>query len=250
MSLNIKKNDEIRKIIDREIKAWGDRLDSVEITWSENESTYDLELHFNPVSTDEEPYMLGSRPESANGIIRIGDISVHNDDNWENFFRAGHNLYSLLKTDYPMLRKNLLKIPRDVYMKKENSFILSKAERERKHEIKLSVTGEQIENIIVTALEGGINYWAVLDNTKPEWANKPDGMPVSQYAAQLLLQGKIIWFDNIEDESACFFNLKKLLDGIRLTAVNKSWNFNFDDFDSITADSIFQYGIFGRLIYS
>ena len=124
MYLNIKNNDEIREIIEREREAWGDKLDNIELTWFENESTYTLELRFNAVSTDEEPYMLGSRPDGANLIIIIGDISVHDDDNWENFFRAGHELYSRLKSDYPMLKKDLLKMPPEMYIRKDGGFVL------------------------------------------------------------------------------------------------------------------------------
>ena len=75
-------------------------------------------------------------------------------------------------------------------------------------------------------------------------------MPVSQYATQLLLEGKTIWFETIEDEAECSLNLEKLLYGIRLTAVEQSWDFDFDDCDAVTADNIFQYGMFGDIIYA
>jgi len=137
-----------------------------------------------------------------------------------------------------------------MYIKEDGCYNLNKTEAERTHNLKISVTSKDIEDIIVTALECGIYYWAVLDNSKPEWADKPDGMPVSQYATQLLLEGKRLEFSDIEDTSIMYLTLDKLLDGIRLNAVRQSWDFDFDDFDSSTADCIFQYAMCGDIIYS
>ena len=137
-----------------------------------------------------------------------------------------------------------------MYIKQDNSYNLSDSEKEKEHNLMLSVTGEQIEDIVVTALEGGIYYWAVLNNTTPDQANKPDGMPVSQYATQLLLEGKTLEFSDIEDSSVSMLTLGDLLHGIRLTAVKQAWDFDFDDFDSGTADCIFQYAMLGEIVYS
>ena len=137
-----------------------------------------------------------------------------------------------------------------MYIKQDNSYTLSRSEKEKEYNFMLSVTGEQIEDIVITALETGIYYWAVLNNTTTDWANKPDRMPVSQYAVQLLLEGKTLEFSDIENGSVTMLTLKDLLHGVRLTAVNESWDFDFDDFDSNTADCIFQYAMFGEIIYS
>ena len=137
-----------------------------------------------------------------------------------------------------------------MYIKEDGCYILNRTERERKHGLNISVTSEDIENVMVAALEGGINDWAVLDNTAPEWAAKPEGMPVSQYAAQLLLEGKTIIFYAAEDEAVWCLDLNKLLSGIRLCAVKQSWDFDFGEVDSISADCIFQYGMFGDIVYS
>jgi len=137
-----------------------------------------------------------------------------------------------------------------MHIKKDGYYTLKKEVSEKVYEIKIPVTGEQIENIVVTALEGGIGYWAALDNTKPEWADKPDSMPVSQYAVELLLKGVRLEFSDVEDETIMYLDLDKLLDGIRVTAVKQSWDFDFEEIDSIIADCIFQYGMFGEIIYS
>ena len=101
MSLNIKSDDEIREIINQQIKAWDNKLSNILITWFEYENTYDLELHFDPISTDEEPFLLGCRPEGANGIIKIGSLSSYDYDNWENFWQYARDLYARLKEEYP-----------------------------------------------------------------------------------------------------------------------------------------------------
>ena len=48
------------------------------------------------------------------------------------------------------------------------------------------ITGETIENIVISALEGGIGHWGMLDNSTPDWDNKPEGQPTSEYATQLI----------------------------------------------------------------
>lgn len=71
---------------------------------------------------------------------------------------------------------------------------------EMAYEVKTSVTGQQIENIIVNALEACSCYWVGLDNSTPEWKGCPKDMPVAQYAVQMLMEGKGVVLFDIEDE--------------------------------------------------
>gem|GEM_PF-4280583 len=47
------------------------------------------------------PFLLGCRPEGANGIIKIGSLSSYDYDNWENFWQYARDLYARLKEEYP-----------------------------------------------------------------------------------------------------------------------------------------------------
>ena len=48
-------------------------------------------------------------------------------------------------------------------------------------------TEEDITDIVITALEGGIGYWACLDNTGEEFENAPKEEAVSETTARILL---------------------------------------------------------------
>lgn len=56
--------------------------------------------------------------------------------------------------------------------------------------ISVRVDYQTLDDIVVTALEGGIGWWACLDNTGPEWDDEPEEMATSEYAALLIANGK------------------------------------------------------------
>jgi len=122
-----------------------------------------------------------------------------------------------------------------------------------RYDIEASVTGEYIEGIIVNALEGGIGYWACLDNTRPEWDNKPENMPTACYATQLILEGKTLYFTDAEsdedEEDTWELNLYKLLSGIG-QAMTKGIFPTSLDLDADDADCVIQYALFGKIIFS
>ena len=106
-----------------------------------------------------------------------------------------------------------------------------------------TVTAEKIENVIVTALECQSCYWVGLDNTTPEWEKKPEGLPASQYATQLILEGKTVTLYDIEDEGERWeLTLLKLLAGI-----GKAMTEGYDVEDE--ADAVLQLALFGEIVY-
>lgn len=109
-------------------------------------------------------------------------------------------------------------------------------------------TDDDLENIMITALEGGIGYWACLDNS--DWSKQPADMPTSEYAWKILQDGGTLHFLDEEDDGAEYFlDLNSLLDGIGKCIANKDWDGDIDNIDAIIADMIIQYAIFGSVIY-
>ena len=105
------------------------------------------------------------------------------------------------------------------------------------------VNAEQIENIIVDALECQSNYWVGLDNTTKERDNAPDDLPASQYATQLILEGNTVRLYDIEDDSEVWdLNLQKLLAGIG-KAISEGLDLDDD------ADAVLQYALFDEIVY-
>lgn len=118
-----------------------------------------------------------------------------------------------------------------------------------KVEIVTSISEYDVEVIMVNAIEGGIGYWACLLNDKPEFANKPKGCPVSQWAAKLLIEGKSVYFMDEFDGFEYNLTLEKLLNGIKLNKMKRSFDSDWISGDSTTADCIIQYSILGEVEY-
>ena len=98
-------------------------------------------------------------------------------------------------------------------------------EEERKHQIivkrEIDLTDEDVTDIVVTALEGGVGYWACLDNTGKEFENAPSDEPTAATCAKILLGGgELLFIDTelVDEEDAEKWNLslEMLLEGIRL----------------------------------
>lgn len=129
------------------------------------------------------------------------------------------------------------------YKKNDFTHELTNEAKALTFEVKATVTAEQIENIIVNSLEAQSTYWLGLDNTTPEWDNEPDDLPTSQYATQLILEGKTLTLYDIEDESEIWtLTLDKLLKGISIAMCNS------EDIED-ESDSVMQYALFGELVF-
>lgn len=122
----------------------------------------------------------------------------------------------------------------------------------------ISIEDEDIEDIVVTALEGGIGYWAYLDNSGAEFETAPDDEPISITATKILLDGKRLRFlDKVYGKKECFLTLDKLLDGIKIW-YEKGYDYygavvgsklDCGCIDALCADMIFQFAMFGEWRY-
>ena len=124
--------------------------------------------------------------------------------------------------------------------------------------IDFDIHDNDIENIIITALEGGIGYWGCLLNEGKEFDEfykDTKGLTTSEFVADLILNEKsVVLYDtelDFNDSEKWELNLFKLLNGIKLYIINsKQINFPLiDNLDSNMADSIIQYALFGELVF-
>jgi hypothetical protein len=114
----------------------------------------------------------------------------------------------------------------------------------------VEITESDIENIIVTSFEGGSNYWMGLDNSKPEFDNQTEDEPTSTWATKILLEGNTIYLYDIEDEEEKWtLTLDKLLNGIKLNAMERTFDSDLENMDATTADCIVQYALFSKVVY-
>lgn len=129
-------------------------------------------------------------------------------------------------------------------------------------ETKVALSEEDITDIVIEGLEHGIGYWSILDNTGKEYEEAPEDEPVAITTAELLLAGKTIIFEDTEDENEKWeLTLEKLLAGIQmyLNTPNGKGCLESDleecvlnpcNVDADTADCMFQYALFGEIVFS
>jgi hypothetical protein len=124
--------------------------------------------------------------------------------------------------------------------------------------IDFDIHDNEIKDIIITALEGGIGYWGCLFNEGKEFDDfykDRKEISTSEFVADLILNEKsVILYDTELDFNKgekWELNLTKLLNGIKLYIINnKQINLPLtDNLDSNMADSIIQYALFDKLIY-
>ena len=122
--------------------------------------------------------------------------------------------------------------------------------------IELNIADEGIENIVITALEGGVGYWACLDNAHPTFARfrkKNMNLSISECVYHLLMVGGVIYFyDSDSDENQTDrweLTLDMLLNGIKMYIEKSKQLYFIEDLDSVGADHIFQYAMFKELVY-
>ena len=117
-------------------------------------------------------------------------------------------------------------------------------------EVNYDYSDEDLQDIVISAIEGGIGYWACLDNTTEAWKDKPKDVPVSEWAYEILKKGgKLEFFDEEDDEAKYEIDWDSFIIGIKSAISEHVWEGNIDNIDSITADCIFQYAIFGELTF-
>lgn len=112
------------------------------------------------------------------------------------------------------------------------------------------VSANDIETIMVNGMEGGIGYWAMLDNSGEQWNEKPKDIPLSQWATKLLIDGKPVRFmDRETGQYLPYLTLSRLLQGYTQNIHERSWDADLENGDATTADCIIQYAIFGKLVF-
>ena len=126
-----------------------------------------------------------------------------------------------------------------------------------------SLSPRQIKDLLTTAIEGGINYWAVLGNDDPAWVaardeyikeHNGDKPCYCDVAYAVLEQGKsIVLYDKEDNNQMYTLSWEDLITGCKefekqdfCSLPDLMYNCSFDAGD---ADIIIQLSIFGEVIY-
>jgi len=134
-----------------------------------------------------------------------------------------------------------------------------KNSRSIKVEIEISITDEDVGDLMCTALEGGVGYWGCLDNTREEWKKYEEELfkdaTLDEVCALILLEGKSLYFIDVEDKKEIYeLTLEKLFNGIsKVVAIDSTLiqdgKLDLCMIDAEIADNIIQYGIFNELVF-
>lgn len=127
------------------------------------------------------------------------------------------------------------------------------------------LTADDINDILTTALEGGIGYWGVLDNSTTDWKETSKLLKdptLSEVATTMLFKGKRIRFfdaegekelvDNDDPDCVWYLDLDGFTKGCSL--YESHWGsichkIRYGDFDAGDADAIIQYALFDDIIF-
>ncbi len=117
-----------------------------------------------------------------------------------------------------------------------------------------AISKTDVDDMIVTALEGGINYWAVSALPKNEDYREAEGN-TDGYASGVLTCGGSLM---IETEEAPFRGSNETKFELTLDKFKKGWekhieessgDFDLENYDAGDADAIVQYALFGELVF-
>lgn len=123
--------------------------------------------------------------------------------------------------------------------------------------IKIHIAEGDIDDIMVTALEGGINYWCDRVEIIKEPKGFDDMIPPFDSASHLISQrGNLLLKNSVQEFEPVILTKKKFKKGLQ-----KFLNINFENFmkgssieeiggmDAHEADQVLQYACFGKIVY-
>jgi hypothetical protein len=112
--------------------------------------------------------------------------------------------------------------------------------------IDTELTLEEISNIMVTAFEGGINYWCgeviIID---------PPPFPFDFASDVIGLGGRLKLVDLEDEDQFWILDMPKLRNGIGkfCEIYEKPVTWIIDNMDADIADAVIQYGLFNEIVY-
>ena len=117
----------------------------------------------------------------------------------------------------------------------------------------VTFNGDDMVDIISSAVYD-IGYWSVIDNDNDVWNNA--SAELSEDATfedvfwHILKNGKAVTMYDAEDDSEVWqLTLDKLNKGIQMALDYNRWNGDMNSIDGEVGDVIFQFALFGEIVY-
>jgi hypothetical protein len=112
----------------------------------------------------------------------------------------------------------------------------------------LEFTEQDISDLMVAGLEGGINYWC----RKAKITMIPEGVNQDIYASDLIAKGGTLELYDAESTDHWELTLEKFLKGVKYVCERDGYtcaNDLMDNHDADTADAIIQYALFNEIVF-
>ena len=115
----------------------------------------------------------------------------------------------------------------------------------------IKVNAEDIDDIMVCALEGGITFWCDEARVVGEY--------LGEYASDQISRGGQLLLHDMEEVETYLLNKEKFMKGLKIFLDNNEgkickldsgYEVDPANIDANDADSIIQYAIFGELVYA
>lgn len=118
-------------------------------------------------------------------------------------------------------------------------------------EVRVKLTEEDIDDIMVAALEGGVNYWC-------DEAEVIEEKRVADWGHEQIARGGVLILHDMESEDKWELNLEKFINGVKLW-ISEGYAFDCGaiengtidccQVDAIQADNIVQLALFGEIVF-
>lgn len=126
---------------------------------------------------------------------------------------------------------------------------MEKKKFEVRAEIVIQLTQQDIDDIMVGALEGGINYWCFKVDVLGEY--------LGEYASEQISRGGSLKLYDSENGEKYWLDREKFLNGFKLWVENGGDQYgavqgsevDCCNIDAGCADEIIQYALFGEVVY-
>lgn len=127
---------------------------------------------------------------------------------------------------------------------------MEKKKYEVQAEIRVELTQQDIDDIMVAALDGGINYWC-------DEAAVEGGEYLGKYASDQISRGGTLLLHDTDEDAYRKLDLEKFLKGFKLWLENggdqygavQGHEVDCCNIDAGCADEIVQYALFGEVVY-
>lgn len=118
----------------------------------------------------------------------------------------------------------------------------------------IGLTEGDIDDILCSAIEGGSNYWAQIQNYGEEWdevkKELPKGYTIEDHIMALWHKGYALHILDFEEDEEYSIYLDDFLQGIQSVIDDGTWDGEDTcDVDGCVGDCIMQYAAFGEVIY-